>query len=105
MAARALIGAHTALAEEHVAFSILSSGGLVESLPDYQALVLAEQCILSAHECDAIRRFVERGGALLATGDTTHIICGSNGRPKSLPPKYRDVLVELQVPTPDRSDA
>jgi len=41
---------------------------------------------------------------LLATGDTTHIICGSNGRPKALPPKYRDVLVELKVPNPDRSE-
>ena len=38
---------------------------------------------------------------LLATGDTTHVICGKNGRPKSLPPKYRDVLVALKVPNPD----
>lgn len=37
----------------------------------------------------------------LATGDTTHVICGKNGRPKSLPPKYRDVLVALKVPNPD----
>ena len=49
--------------------------------------------------------FREADEELLATGETTHVICGSNGRPKSLPPKYRDVLVELQVPTPDRSDA
>jgi acyl-CoA thioester hydrolase len=41
----------------------------------------------------------------LATGDTTHVICGRDGRPKSLPPKYRDVLIELNVPSPDRSDA
>jgi hypothetical protein len=33
------------------------------------------------------------------------VICGSNGRPKSLPPKYRDVLVHLNVPNPDRSNA
>ena len=42
---------------------------------------------------------------LLATGDTTHVICGRNGRPKALPPKYRDVLLHLNVPNPDRSDA
>jgi acyl-CoA thioester hydrolase len=42
---------------------------------------------------------------LLATGYTTHVICGSNGRPKSLPLKYRDVLLHLNVPNPDRSDA
>ncbi|MDP9147099.1 MAG: thioesterase family protein, partial [Acidobacteriota bacterium] len=29
---------------------------------------------------------------LLATGETTHVICGSNGRPKLLPEKYRSVF-------------
>jgi acyl-CoA thioester hydrolase len=29
---------------------------------------------------------------LLATGETTHIICGSNGRPKLLPPRYRKIF-------------
>jgi len=43
--------------------------------------------------------------SLLATGYTTHVICGRNGRPKSLPSKYRDVLLHLNVPNPDRSDA
>jgi len=28
--------------------------------------------------------------AVLATGATTHVICGSDGRPKQLPEKYRD---------------
>jgi acyl-CoA thioester hydrolase len=45
------------------------------------------------------------GATLLATGYTTHVICGSNGRPKALPHKYRDVLLHLNVPNPDRSDA
>jgi len=45
--------------------------------------------------------FRESDDALLATGDTTHVICGRNGRPKSLPPKYRDVLVTLKVPNAD----
>jgi YbgC/YbaW family acyl-CoA thioester hydrolase len=49
--------------------------------------------------------FRDADSALLATGFTTHVICGSNGRPKSLPPKYRDVLVHLNVPNPDRSEA
>jgi acyl-CoA thioester hydrolase len=47
--------------------------------------------------------FRDADDLLLATGDTTHVICGRNGRPKSLPPKYRDVLVNLKVPHPDRS--
>lgn len=28
-------------------------------------------------------------GQLLATGETIHVVCGSNGRPKALPDKYR----------------
>jgi len=28
-------------------------------------------------------------GVLLATGETTHVICGKNGRPKLMPEKYR----------------
>jgi acyl-CoA thioester hydrolase len=49
--------------------------------------------------------FLDEDSALLATGYTTHVVCGRNGRPKSLPPKYRDVLVHLDVPNPDRSNA
>jgi len=41
---------------------------------------------------------------LLATGDTTHVICGSNGRPKLLPEKYRRALIAMGVPQPDRSE-
>jgi acyl-CoA thioester hydrolase len=44
-------------------------------------------------------------GELLASGDTTHIICGSNGRPKLLPQKYRVILAAMGAPQPDRSDA
>jgi hypothetical protein len=66
----AVAGAHKALVEDHAQFGILNSEGLVDSLADYKVLVLPEQCILSAQECDAIRRFVHSGGALIATGDT-----------------------------------
>jgi acyl-CoA thioester hydrolase len=41
---------------------------------------------------------------LLATGETTHIICGSNGRPKSLPAKYQTVFKSVVAPQPDRSE-
>jgi acyl-CoA thioesterase FadM len=40
---------------------------------------------------------------LLATGETTHIICGSNGRPKMLPAKYHKVFDAVVAPQPDRS--
>jgi acyl-CoA thioester hydrolase len=49
--------------------------------------------------------FLDEDSSLLATGYTTHVICGSNGRPKSLPQKYRDALSHLNVPNPDRSPA
>jgi len=49
--------------------------------------------------------FRDSDDRLLATGHTTHIICGSNGRPKSLPEKYRRLFAAVGVPNPDRSDA
>ena len=42
---------------------------------------------------------------LLATGETTHIICGSNGRPKLLPAKYHSVFKVVVARQPDRRDA
>jgi acyl-CoA thioester hydrolase len=49
--------------------------------------------------------FREADGELLATGDTTHVICGSNGRPKLLPHKYRSLLGTTSVVTSHRSNA
>jgi acyl-CoA thioester hydrolase len=36
--------------------------------------------------------FRDADGTLLATGETIHVICGKNGRPKLLPEKYRRVF-------------
>ncbi|HKW35095.1 MAG TPA: thioesterase family protein [Candidatus Acidoferrum sp.] len=44
-------------------------------------------------------------GKVLANGETTHVICGSNGRPKLLPEKYRRIMVAAGVPEPHRSHA
>lgn len=49
--------------------------------------------------------FRDADGKLLATGDTTHIICGSNGRPKSLPAKYHGVFKAVAAPRRDRKEA
>jgi acyl-CoA thioester hydrolase len=49
--------------------------------------------------------FRDTDGELLATGDTTHIICGSNGRPKLLPQKYRALLAATGVPRRHWSEA
>jgi len=49
--------------------------------------------------------FRDSDGTLLANGHTTHIICGSNGKPKLLPQKYREIMVAMWAPEPDRSPA
>jgi acyl-CoA thioester hydrolase len=42
---------------------------------------------------------------LLATGDTTHVICGKDGKPKQLPQKYRDRFRALAAETAARSES
>lgn len=42
----------------------------------------------------------DQDGALLATGETTHVICGSNSRPKRLPEKYRARFAQLAAMHP-----
>jgi len=43
-------------------------------------------------------------GKLLATGETTHVICGKNGRPKSLPEKYRGLFTKISAEPPRRRE-
>ena len=38
--------------------------------------------------------------AMLAAGETLHVICGSNGKPKLLPEKYRLILGTAPVSNP-----
>jgi Beta-galactosidase trimerisation domain len=66
----AVAGAHTVLVETHTPFGILNSEGLIQELAEYNALIIADQCILGDQECEAIRRFVRAGGALIATAAT-----------------------------------
>jgi acyl-CoA thioester hydrolase len=49
--------------------------------------------------------FRDADGQLLATGETTHIICGRNGKPKLLPQKYRSIFEASAAEIPDRSHA
>jgi len=43
--------------------------------------------------------FRDHDSHLLATGETVHVICGSNGRPKLLPEKYRSAFATNLVPS------
>jgi acyl-CoA thioester hydrolase len=49
--------------------------------------------------------FRDADGQLLATGETTHIICGRNGKPKLLPQKYRSIFEAIAAEIPERSPA
>jgi acyl-CoA thioester hydrolase len=42
-------------------------------------------------------------GELIATGETTHVICDRRGRPKSLPEKYRKYFPPTGHDTPARA--
>jgi acyl-CoA thioester hydrolase len=42
---------------------------------------------------------------LLATGETTHVICGKDGRPKQLPQKYRNKFRLLVTESAARSES
>jgi len=49
--------------------------------------------------------FRDSDAQLLATGGTTHIICGKNGKPKMLPEKYRAIFGTLAAHDHKRSKA
>ena len=51
----------------------------------------------------AYELFRDADGQLLATGETKHIICGRNGKPKLLPQKYRKIFEAIAAEIPDRS--
>jgi len=48
--------------------------------------------------------FRDADGARLATGETTHVICGGNGRQKLLPEKYREIFGAIVKAPPVRPD-
>jgi acyl-CoA thioester hydrolase len=57
----------------------------------YDDLLRIRTCILHARKRTirfGYEVLNELSGALLATGETTHIICGRDGRPKQLPEYY-----------------
>jgi acyl-CoA thioester hydrolase len=44
-------------------------------------------------------------GTVLATGATTHVVCGRNGKPKQLPEKYRAKFRALASKTAEKAPA
>lgn len=63
-----VLGMYHALVESRVPFELVHEAYLAdESLDRFKLLILADAAALSNAQCDAIRRYVARGGSLLAT--------------------------------------
>lgn len=63
-------GAGEALLENNLPFDIINDATLNDRLGDYKILIVGDQFRLDDDTVAAIRRFVENGGGLLATGRT-----------------------------------
>ncbi len=67
-----VLGMYHALVESRVPFELVHEAYLAdESLDRFRLLILADAAALSDAQCDAIRRYVARGGNLLATFAST----------------------------------
>lgn len=84
----AAVLAEQTLIQHHLPFDIIFNRHLA-NLDRYKVLVLADQDALSDEEVAAIRRFVESGGGLVATGRTSLL---TGWRLKRRKPALADVL-------------
>lgn len=66
-----LNGVNRILIEGNQHFDVLSERTLLEKLEPYEMLIVPDQAYLSAEQEEKIRRFVERGGLLLASHRTS----------------------------------
>ena len=67
-AADHVLGMYQALVESRVPFDLVHEALLTpDRLDQYKVLVLADAAALSDAQCDAIRKYVRRGGSLVAT--------------------------------------
>jgi len=66
-ALRPIQGAHKALVESNFPFNILNEETLLNNISSYQALILPEQGVLSEEIKKSIKKFVFKGGGLVAS--------------------------------------
>ncbi|MCU6793192.1 beta-galactosidase trimerization domain-containing protein [Paenibacillus sp. WQ 127069] len=65
-------GMEQALLDAHVPFDIISTRTLqTDKIDRYQTLLLPSLCCISEEEAESIRKFVNNGGGLVATHETT----------------------------------
>jgi hypothetical protein len=65
----AALGASRTLRENHIPFGVISGNNLKDTSA-YQVIVLPNVLVISEEEAQALRRFVEGGGGLYASGQT-----------------------------------
>lgn len=73
----AIEGWSAVLRAEHVQFDV---AGLDHGLSPYRLVIVADQQVLADGETAALRRYVEQGGALLVTGESS--LLDEHGRPR-----------------------
>lgn len=76
-----LFGAFRCAMEEHLPLSLINDWDLTpHELSKYRVLFLPNSAALSDAQVSAIRQFVQNGGGLVATGETS--LCDELGRPR-----------------------
>jgi hypothetical protein len=76
-----LFGTFRTATEEHLPLDLINDWDLnAETLSKYRVVVLANTAAMSNDQCEAIRRFVQAGGGLVATGETS--LFDQLGRPR-----------------------
>ncbi len=82
-----VFGSFRAALEEHLPFTLINDWNLdpkqLADLQRYQVVVLPNTACLDERQADAIRRFVEKGGGLVASLDTS--LCDEYGTPRNTP--------------------
>lgn len=78
-------GIHEILAESHVIFDYVLDGQLtLDSLKRFRVVILPESGCINEQEAKALREYVEQGGRLIATGETSLYDGLGNKRPDFL---------------------
>lgn len=76
-----VFGAFRAASEEHLPLRLVNDWDLTDAeLSRYRVLVLPNAAALSDDQVAAVRRFVQAGGGLVATGETS--LCDEIGQPR-----------------------
>lgn len=67
-----ILGIYQALVEMRIPFEMVHDGQMdADNLDQYELLILPNVAALSNHQCDQLRAYIERGGSLIATNETS----------------------------------